>query len=198
MLETSPFCRIPHEVSINRSLSRVEKEAMTAPHPILTNTELVCNIFFAMEFIVRLISSPDILKFLRNPYYIMDFLALTPLFFPPEVYGSKKTWGVKVHNFIEVLYILRVLRIFSLAPKYSGLRVLLLTLRKSIRELILYLILLLMTILLFASFIFYAEQIFEPDHNEFDSILISLWWAIVTSKIIITNKFRYEPLNLYF
>jgi potassium voltage-gated channel Shaker-related subfamily A protein 1 len=117
----------------------------------------------------------------------MDFLALTPLLFPPEVYGSKKTWGVKVHNFIEVLYILRVLRIFSLAPKYSGLRVLLLTLRKSIRELTLYLILLLMTILLFASFIFYAEQIFEPDHNEFDSILISLWWAIVT--MLVTCKF---------
>ena len=95
------------------------------------------------------------------------------------VYGRKKTWGVKVHEVVEVFYILRVFRIFSLAPKHSGLRVLLLTLRKSIRELILYLALLFVAILIFASFIFYAEQIYEGENNEFESILVGLWWAIV-------------------
>jgi potassium voltage-gated channel Shaw-related subfamily C protein len=37
-----------------------------------------------------------------------------------------------------------------------------------------------MTLMLFASFIFYAEQINEVEDNKFDSILIGLWWAIVT------------------
>ena len=73
-----------------------------------------------------------------------------------------------------------MLRIFTLVPKYSGLRVLLLTLKNSIGELILYVVMLLMAIMIFASFIFYAEQIFETEDNKFDSILIGLWWAIVT------------------
>ena len=42
----------------------------------------------------------------------------------------------------------------------------------------------------FASFIFYAEQLFESDDNKFDSIAISLWWAIVTMTTLgYVNKF---------
>jgi hypothetical protein len=179
-METSPHCRIPYEIATNKSISRRERESITAPHPILTNTELVCNIFFAIEFVLRFLSAPNKSRFLRNPYHFLEFLAISPIFWPVEMLGQPKTWGVKVHNFIEVFYILRVLRIFTLVPKYSGLRVLLLTLKNSIGELILYIVMLLMTILLFASFIYYAEQIFEEEDNKFDSILISLWWAIVT------------------
>jgi hypothetical protein len=38
----------------------------------------------------------------------------------------------------------------------------------------------LLTLLLFATFEFYVEQIFEKDNNQFESILVSLWWAVVT------------------
>ncbi len=179
-METSPYCRIPFDVSTNKSLSRRERDNITAPHPILIKIELICNIFFTIEFILRFFSSPNKLKFVQNPYHFMEFLAISPLFWPTESFGAKKTWGVKVHNLIEVFYILRVLRVFTLVPKYSGLRVLLLTLKNSIGELILYVVMLMMAILIFASFIFYAEQIFENEDNKFDSILISLWWAIVT------------------
>ena len=103
----------------------------------------------------------------------MEFLAISPIFFPPEMVGKPKTWGVKVHNFIEVFYILRVLRVFTLVPKYSGLRVLLLALKHSLGELFLYGCMLLMAVLIFATLIFYAEQIFEnEENNKFDSILI--------------------------
>ena len=39
---------------------------------------------------------------------------------------------------------------------------------------------LLMAVMIFASFVFYAEQVFEVEDNKFDSILIGLWWAVVT------------------
>lgn len=180
VLETSAYGRIPYEIANNKSLSRIEREALTVPHPILINIELGCNIFFAIEFVLRFVSSPDKLKFIKNPYNFLEFLAISPLFWPAETGLNKKSWGVKVHNYIEVFYILRILRIFTLVPKYSGLRVLLLTLKNSIGELMLYLIMLFMTIMIFASFVYYAEQIFEEEDNKFDSILIGLWWAIVT------------------
>jgi hypothetical protein len=180
VLETSPTFRVPYEISTNKSLKRFERDAQTAPHHILINIEFVCNVFFFIEYVLRFFSSPDKLKFLKNPYNILEFLAIFPFFWPAETLTNKETFGVKVHNYTEVFYILRILKIFTIVPKHSGLRVLLLTLKNSIGELCLYLVMLIMTIMIFASFVYYAEQIFEHDDNKFDSILIGLWWAIVT------------------
>jgi potassium voltage-gated channel Shaw-related subfamily C protein 1 len=172
------------------SLSRKDREYLTAPHPLLTKIELVCNIFFGVEFLLRFLSSPDKRKFIKNFYNFYEFLAIMPVFWPAETLDNKNTLGAKVHNYIEVFYILRILRIFTLAPKYSGLRVLLLTIKSSIGELVLYMLMLLMTIMIFASFIFYAEQIFEIDDNKFESILIGLWWAIVTMTTLGTSLIK--------
>jgi potassium voltage-gated channel Shaw-related subfamily C protein len=182
VLETSSFCRIPDHIASNKTLSRRERDQNTWPHPSLTIVESVCNCFFAVEFMLRFISTPSKRRFLVNPYHLMEFLAISPIMFPPEIYGREKTWAENVHNMIEVFYVLRVLRVFTLVPKYNGLRVLLLTLKSSIGELVLYLIILLMSTMIFAGFIYYAEQVLESEDNQFDSILISLWWAIVTSE----------------
>lgn len=147
----------------------------------LQSIELICNWFFATEFCLRFISSPNKIKFIRNPYHFLEFLAISPLFFPAgdlDNPASLQRLSVRIRNYIEVFYILRVLRIFTLVPKYSGLRMLLLTLKNSIGELILYIMMLFMTMMLFASFIYYAEQIFEKEDNKFDNILIGFWWAI--------------------
>lgn len=161
VLETSAYFRIPYSIATDRSLSRRARDQQTAPHPILTTVELVCNIFFAIEFVLRFLSSPNKRKFIKNPYNFLEFLAIMPLFWPAETLENKHSWSTRVHSYIEVFYILRILRIFTLVPRYSGLRVLLLTIKNSIGELILYMMMLFMTIMIFASFIFYAEQVFE-------------------------------------
>jgi len=180
VLSTNSHFRVPYEIATNKSLTRKERESKTVPHPILNNIELACNLFFACEFVIRFLSSPNKLKFLKNPYNIFEFLAILPILLPAESQENKFTWQANLHGRIDCFYILRILRIFTIVPKYSGLRVLLLTFKNSLGELILYFLMLLMAIMIFASFIFYAEQIFELDDNKFDSILISLWWAIVT------------------
>jgi potassium voltage-gated channel Shaw-related subfamily C protein 1 len=175
VFETSSFCRVPYDVSSNMTISRRDRNLNTSPHPSMKIIESICNYFFAIEFLFRIVTAPSKWKFVRNPYHLLEFLAISPLFFPKEKH---------VHSYIQVFYILRILRIFTLVPKYSGLRILLLTLRNSIGELFLYLALLLMSTLLFASFIYYAEQMIEDENNKFDSILISIWWALVTSGLI--------------
>ncbi len=106
--------------------------------------------------------------FVLDWYNNLELLAILPLLFPAENQFNKNNWGVKVHNIIEVFYILRVFRIFVLVPKYSGLRVLLITVKKSLGELSLYLLVMLMTVTVFASFVYYAEQIMEADDNKFE------------------------------
>lgn len=180
VLETNVYFRVPLEISKNKSLTRREREDLTSPHPVMTTIEFICNVFFAMEFGLKFLSSPNKVKFIKNLYNFLEFLAILPVFFPAETSFNKKSWAVKIHNYIEVFYILRILRIFTLVPEYSGLKVLLITLRNSFRELVLYMVMLFMTMMIFASFAFYAEQILEDDDNKIDSILIGLWWAVVT------------------
>ena len=86
-----------------------------------------------------------------------EFLAILPILLPAETHENKRAWTAKLHGYIEVFYILRILRIFTLVPKYSGLRVLLLTIKTSLGELILYVLMLLMAIMIFASFVFYGK-----------------------------------------
>jgi hypothetical protein len=181
VLETSPHFRIPYDIATNKTLTRKQRDELTAPHPILRHIELICNLFFATEMLMRFLASPNRKKFLKNPYNLLELLAIFPLFWPVETLENKNSFGVVVHNYIEVFYILRILRIFTLVPKYSGLRILLLALRNSIGEFVLYLVMLIMTIMIYASFIYYAEQIYEDESNKFDSILIGLWWAVVTT-----------------
>jgi hypothetical protein len=105
---------------------------------------------------------------------------MLPLLWPVNNFSINKMWGINIHNYIQVFYILRVLRIFTLVPKYSALRVLLLTLKHSIRELILYVVMLLMAIMFYGTLIYYAEQVYETKSNHFDSIPVGLWYAVVT------------------
>jgi voltage-gated potassium channel Kch len=165
---------------MNPNLTRSERAEQTQPHHFLRYTEIICNSFFSFELFLRFLSSPNKLHFIRKTQNVIEFLAILPIFFPTESFGMAKSWPTKIHIYLEVFYILRILRIFVLAPKYSGLRVLLLTLKTSLGELFLYMMLLFMTLMIFATFEFYAEQIYEEDRNQFESILVSLWWAIVT------------------
>ncbi len=166
---TSTNFRTPVEIAMNTSLTRKQRQSLTTPFEWLYQIEMCCNAFFIIEFFSKFLSSPNKCKFLRNPYNYLEFLACTPIIAP-----------TKIHDYIEVFYILRILKIFILVPKYSGLKVLLLTIKSSLGELLIYFFMLLMTILIFASFIYYAEQVNEKDDNKFDSIFISLYWAVVT------------------
>ncbi len=180
MLETSAYFRVPYEISINTTLSRAEREAQTQVHFILRSTEIFCNAFFTAELVLKFLSSPDKVQFLREPYTTIEFLSIFPIFFPPERLGVEKNWANILHNYLEVFYILRILRIFALVPKYSGLRVLLITLKVGVADFVLYFMLLILAVLIFGTFVFYGEQIYERDNNPFESIIISVYWAVVT------------------
>ncbi|KAK0175408.1 hypothetical protein PV327_009159 [Microctonus hyperodae] len=89
--------------------------------------------------------------------------------------------------YLEVLSVVRVLRLFKLTNHSPGLRILIHTFKASAKELGLLVFFLVLGIVVFASLIFYAErlQVFQDSHdenpeNDFDSIPKGLWWALVT------------------
>jgi potassium voltage-gated channel Shaw-related subfamily C member 1 len=181
VVETTPYFRLPYSIASNLTLSRKMRADLTTSHPLLLLAEHICNIFFLIEFLIKFIVSPSKRNFLTDVNNWIEFLAISPIFFPDgSVYKSVPAWSIKIHKYIQVFYVLRIFRLFSLVPNYSGLRILLVTLRNSVSEFVMYLLLLLMTTLIFASFAFYAEQINEVEGNKFESIPVGLYWAIIT------------------
>jgi hypothetical protein len=61
-----------------------------------------------------------------------------------------------------------------------GLKILIHTFKASAHELSLLIFFLVIGIVIFASLVFYAERIQYNPHNDFTSIPVGLWWAIVT------------------
>lgn len=148
--ETNFHFRIPRETAMNQSLTRYQRYTSTVPVPWITRLSFYCNVFFILEFLLRFLSCPSKKKFLQNPYTYIEFLACTPFFVPTNTVESSLTIMGRVYHYMHIFYVLRIFRIFVMVPTDNGLKVLLFTLKNSINELMIYFLMLIMAILIFA------------------------------------------------
>ncbi|KAK3086987.1 hypothetical protein FSP39_000068 [Pinctada imbricata] len=81
---------------------------------------------------------------------------------------------------LEFFSIIRIMRLCKLTRHSSGLKILMHTFKASAKELFLLIFFLVLGIVVFAALIYYAEKIEYNPHNDFESIPLGLWWAIVT------------------
>lgn len=123
------------------------------PHPAFFYVELVCNVWFAFELVVRFIVAPNLLEFIKSPVNIID-LAATLSFYTDVVqkYGQ-------VMEHLEPFSIIRILRLFKLTRHSPGLRILIHTFKASAKELTLLVFFLVLGIVVFASLVYYAEKL---------------------------------------
>ncbi|XP_046861000.1 potassium voltage-gated channel subfamily A member 7-like isoform X2 [Xenia sp. Carnegie-2017] len=136
--------------------------------------ETACIIWFTFEYIVRLLSSPNKLVFLRSFLNIIDIVAILPYYITLPMKSAKaSSLGV-----LRVIRLVRVFRIFKLSRHSRGLQILGHTLRASLRELGLLIFFLLIGVILFSSAIYYAEG--GEKNTNFKSIPEAFWWAVVT------------------
>uniref|UniRef100_A0A914MJW6 Ion transport domain-containing protein n=1 Tax=Meloidogyne incognita TaxID=6306 RepID=A0A914MJW6_MELIC len=142
--------------------------------------ELACNLWFTFEFIARLLFAPSRSRFIKNPLNLIDLFATTSFYID---------W-ILTNNFLnnndslECLNIMRVLRLFKLAQHSSGLKILIQTFKASARELILLFFFVVLGMILFASLIYYAERLEYNPENQFESITVGMWWALITISTI--------------
>eukprot|EP00794_Sanderia_malayensis_P012865 gene12865-14190_t len=125
--------------------------------------------WFTMEFIVRFLSCPDKIAFVKSCMNLVDFLAIVP-YYITLIYHQQ---GYGLDN-IRIIRLVRVFRIFKLSRHSRGLQILGLTLRASIKELGLLIFFLLIGVVLFSSAVYYVEV------QTFQSIPHAFWWAIIT------------------
>ncbi|XP_032235888.2 shaker-related potassium channel tsha2 isoform X2 [Nematostella vectensis] len=135
--------------------------------------------WFTLEYLVRFLSSPKKCPFVRSFLNVIDILAIVPFYIDLILNSVQSNDGTLSLAFLRILRLVRVFRIFKLSRHSSGLQILGLTLRKSLRELGLLIFFLFIGVVIFSSMAYYAEAGTKDTHLG-RSIPDTFWWALVT------------------
>ncbi|UXI23373.1 bric-a-brac 2 protein [Sarcoptes scabiei] len=182
-LKTHPDMRVPsiHNITVmttNNTRAWVLDKSQTNPHQAFFYIECVCNAWFTIEIITRMTCSPSKIKFLKGAVNVIDITA-TLSFYIDLILQNMYT-HLENADILEFFSIIRIMRLFKLTRHSAGLKILVQTFKASARELILLVFFLVLGIVIFASLVYYAERIQSNPDNDFNSIPLGLWWALVT------------------
>ncbi|XP_043950135.1 potassium voltage-gated channel protein Shaw isoform X3 [Drosophila biarmipes] len=182
-LKTHPDMRVPIVRNItvktaNGSNGWYLDKTQTNAHIAFFYIECVCNAWFTFEILVRFISSPNKWEFIKSSVNIIDYIAT--LSFYIDLVLQRFASHLENADILEFFSIIRIMRLFKLTRHSSGLKILIQTFRASAKELTLLVFFLVLGIVIFASLVYYAERIQPNPHNDFNSIPLGLWWALVT------------------
>ncbi|TMS34751.1 hypothetical protein L596_002280 [Steinernema carpocapsae] len=150
----------------------------TTPYPAFFYVDLICNVYFTLEFLARFCFAPSLRRFLKSPITIIDVVA-TGSFYLDWITNDVLSDSASPDT-IDFLSIVCVLRLFKLTQHFSGLKILIQTFKASAQELLLLVFFVILAIVIFAALVYYAERIEPNPQNQFTSIPAGLWWAIIT------------------
>ncbi|KAM6918052.1 delayed-rectifier potassium channel regulatory subunit KCNS3-like [Lycodopsis pacificus] len=161
-----------HQVDLN------EKEI---ENPVLTFFEIICVLYFSVEFILRLAVTPSARKFLCGPLNMIDLLSIMPFYvtIACDIMDDGENPSLEnVGKVVQVLRLMRVFRILKLARHSAGLRSLGATLRNSSSEVGQLVLFLSVGISMFSALIYFVEK--ESQESELQTMPIGWWWATIS------------------
>jgi len=132
-----------------------------------------CVLWFTFEFFIRLLSSPNLIKFILDFLNFIDILCILPFYV-----------GLFLNNFLNkypffdrirhLMQMLRVLRLLKLGRYSEGIKSFFYALKASSTTLYYLLVLLGFNVLVFSSILYFAEN--EDPDTKFTSIIASFWY----------------------
>lgn len=186
-VDTLPECRVPWQPNPNATIPIIPKNfdtrlgylAATEPNRVLFWLDAFCTFYFTVEFVLRVISAPSHRDFFSSTLNKVDLVALiATYFFYILNYALRQHLPYIV---IESVGTIRVIRIFKLARHFRGLSIFYHTIKASVKELALLLVVFLIFVVMFGTFVFVMEQLQENPHkNDFKHMALAFWWALVT------------------
>ncbi|MBK8505016.1 MAG: ion transporter [Saprospiraceae bacterium] len=133
--------------------------------------EWIVTFFFLIEYLLRLYSIKQPLKYALSFYGIIDLLAILPTFLAFVISGGQSLMVIRG------LRLLRVFRIFKLGSFMAQGNIILQSLNQSKGKIAIFLYFILIIVLIIGSLMY----VIEGEQNDgFDSIPTSIYWAIVT------------------
>ncbi|KAM3940531.1 potassium voltage-gated channel subfamily V member 2-like [Leptodactylus fuscus] len=158
----------------------------------MDHMEIACVIFFTTEYVMRLLSTSDIKRFLKTVLNIVDLIAILPFYiqiiferFSEESYVHLHPDDIermeRVGQFGKVLKIIRLMRIFrilKLARHSIGLRAFGFTIRQCYQQVCCLFLFIAMGVFTFSALMHSVEH--DIPGTNFTSIPDAWWWAAVS------------------
>ncbi|KYO20829.1 potassium voltage-gated channel subfamily V member 2 [Alligator mississippiensis] len=164
--------------------------------PLLEHVETFCIAFFTLEYVLRLVSTPDLRRFASSALNVVDLVAILPLYLQmllecftdddqPRGRGSLHDYDIekvgrvgKVGQVLRIMRLMRIFRILKLARHSTGLRAFGFTLRQCYQQVGCLLLFIAMGIFAFSAMVYSVEH--DVSSTNFTSIPHAWWWAAVS------------------
>uniref|UniRef100_A0A3Q3NC01 Potassium voltage-gated channel subfamily V member 2 n=1 Tax=Mastacembelus armatus TaxID=205130 RepID=A0A3Q3NC01_9TELE len=153
--------------------------------------ETLCITFFTLEYLLRLVSTPDLKCFGRSMLNTVDLIAILPHYLQMilECFEDKDTHLYsgdietvarvgKVGQVLRIMRLMRIFRILKLARHSTGLRAFGFTLRQCYQQVGCLLLFIAMGIFMFSAMVYTVEH--DVSNTNFTSIPNAWWWAAVS------------------
>ncbi|XP_030213790.1 potassium voltage-gated channel subfamily V member 2 [Gadus morhua] len=156
------------------------------------HVESMCIAFFTMEYLLRLVSTPDLESFCRSMLNTVDLVAILPQylqlvleFFDNEENYMKHEADMqavrqvgKLGQVLRIMRLMRIFRILKLARHSTGLRAFGFTLRQCYQQVGCLFLFIAMGIFSFSAMVYTVEH--DMPQTNFTSIPAAWWWAAVS------------------
>ena len=153
------------------------------PHEILIWLEVLTLALLTIELGIRFLVADSKRKFCTDLLNIADLVSVFPIWVVISLHFThvklpKREKGIVVFAYYSMmcLRLFRLFRLIKLVKHYKTLRILMLALKASYKELLLLFVLLGFGVIIYANMVFFAEV----EYDNFMNIPQAFWWAIIT------------------
>lgn len=156
--------------------------------------EIISIVFFTFEYLIRLVTTPNIPLFLKSGLNFVDMVAVMPYFVQILFEAFTSTDNVnaqedlramarvsKLSHVLKVVKLLRIFRILKLARHSTGMRAFGFTLRQCYQQASCILLFIAMGIFTFSALLHSAER--DTEGSPISSIPHAWWWAAVSTGV---------------
>lgn len=138
--------------------------------PLFDRIEWVFTILFTLEYILRIISIGQPLRYVFSFFGLVDLLSILPAYLGLFMFGA--------HEFaaVRILRLLRIFRILKLGEYTEAASVLAYSLRESRAKITVFFVAIFTLVITLGAMMY----VVEGHSNGFQSIPLSIYWAVIT------------------
>ncbi|CAF3816222.1 unnamed protein product [Rotaria sordida] len=145
--------------------------------------QAICIGFFTIEFLVRILSTPSLVNFIKSLMNWIDLMAIIPFFITLAIRLANRhnQMNSRIYVNLRFLTILRVARIFKFYRVFNSMksfRVLSTAITESLLDFLIMTIILSVFGFLFGTVAYYVEN--HANSQAFDSIFKAAYWGTIT------------------